>query len=98
MKDSSSILVLLVALFFGVYFTVPADDVPETPYDESEVSPFESTPLFAIVILGSGSLKSDRVRHERLPVRGSDVVVKQGERAGCRRSISIAIVDRALRC
>lgn len=98
MKDLSSIFVLLVALFFGVYINVPANDLPETPYDESEVLPFESTPQFAFVILDSGSLKSDRIRHERLPVRGSDVVVKQGERAGCRRSISIAIVDRSLRC
>jgi len=26
---------------------VPVEDIPDTPYDESEMLPFESTPLFS---------------------------------------------------
>jgi hypothetical protein len=50
MKRASSILVLFVLLGFGVCLAVPAEDVPETGYDESETLPYESTPLFSIVV------------------------------------------------
>ena len=49
MKRPCSIFVLLVLLVFGVSLAVPAEDVPETPYDESEALPYEGTPLFSIV-------------------------------------------------
>ena len=48
MRKSRSILVLLVLLGFGVSLAVPEEDAPETPYDESETLPYESTPLFSI--------------------------------------------------
>jgi len=50
MRKPRSILVLLVVLGFGLYLAVPAEDVPETAYDESEGLPYESTPLFSIVM------------------------------------------------
>jgi hypothetical protein len=50
MRRRCSILVLFVLLGFGVSLIVPAEDVPETPYDESETLPFEGTPLFSITI------------------------------------------------
>ena len=37
-------------LGFGVCLVVPAEDVPETAYDESEGLPFEGTPLFSSVV------------------------------------------------
>jgi hypothetical protein len=40
--------VLLVALVLGLSSAIPAKDVPETPYDESESLPYDSTPLFSI--------------------------------------------------
>jgi len=37
-------LVLLVTFTLGLSFAVPAEDLPETPYDESESLPYEMTP------------------------------------------------------
>jgi len=50
MRRPSSILVLCVLLSFCVSLAVPAEDVPETAYDESESLPYEGTPLFSIVV------------------------------------------------
>ena len=50
MRKPRCILVLLVVLGFGLYLAIPAEDVPETAYDESEAVPYESTPLFSIVM------------------------------------------------
>lgn len=38
------VLVVFVALALSVSFEVPAEDVPETAYDESETLPVESVP------------------------------------------------------
>ena len=48
MRRHCSIFVLFVLLAFGVSLAVPAEDVPETAYDESEALPFEGVPLFSI--------------------------------------------------
>jgi hypothetical protein len=50
MRRHCSVLILFVLLGFGVPLAVPADDVPETAYDESEALPYEGTPLFSIVV------------------------------------------------
>ncbi len=50
MREPRSVLVLLLLLVFGVSVVVPAEDVPETPYDESEQLPYEGTPLFSMAI------------------------------------------------
>ena len=42
-------LVLLVAVAIGLSLALPTEDVPETPYDESESMPYESTPSFSIM-------------------------------------------------
>ena len=44
MRRPCFILILFVLLGFGVSLAVPAEDVPETAYDESEALPFEDTP------------------------------------------------------
>ena len=41
---------LCVLLGFGVCLVVPAEDVLETAYDESEGLPYEGAPLFSIVM------------------------------------------------
>jgi len=51
MRGPRSVLVLLLLLMFGVCLVVPAEDVPETPYDESEALPYESTPVFSVAVL-----------------------------------------------
>jgi hypothetical protein len=50
MRRPGSILVLCLFLAFGVSLVVPAENVPETAYDESEALPYEGTPLFSIVV------------------------------------------------
>jgi hypothetical protein len=50
MRRRSSILIFCVLLGFGVSLAVPAEDVPETVYDESEALPYESTPVFSTVV------------------------------------------------
>jgi hypothetical protein len=42
-------LVLLAAFAISLSLALPAEDVPETPYDESESMPYESTPSVSIM-------------------------------------------------
>ena len=50
MRRRSSILILFVLLACGVSLAVPAEDVPETAYDELEGLPYEGTPVFSVVV------------------------------------------------
>jgi hypothetical protein len=47
---SRFVLAFLMLLSLGLGPSVPAEDVPETAYDESEALPFDGTPLFSIVV------------------------------------------------
>ena len=84
MRRRSPILILFVLLGLSVFLNVPAEDVPETPYDESEEMPYEGAPLFDSV-LPQLAAQTDRTvprsldpRLDSLPllaperVRGSD--------------------------
>ena len=50
MRKPRSALLLFVLLFLGLSWAVPAEDVAETAYDESESLPYESTPLISNVM------------------------------------------------
>jgi hypothetical protein len=50
MRKPCSILVFSVLLSLGLSVFVPAEDVPETAYDESETLPLASTPMFSIPV------------------------------------------------
>ena len=50
MRRPCFIFILFVLLGFGLSLAVPAEDVPETVYDESEGLPYEGTPLFSSVV------------------------------------------------
>jgi len=48
MPQWRSVFVLLVALVLSVSCAVPAEDMPETAYDESDSLPFEGNPVVSI--------------------------------------------------
>ena len=50
MRRASSILVLFVLLAFGACFAVPAEDAPETAYDESEALPYIGTQVVSSAV------------------------------------------------
>ena len=50
MRKLCSILIFCVLLGFGMSVAVPAEDVPETAFNESEGLPYEGIPLFSIVM------------------------------------------------
>jgi hypothetical protein len=50
MRRPCFILILFVLLGFGLSLAVPAEDVPETAYDESETLPYESTSPVSILV------------------------------------------------
>src|ERR1035441_10177870 len=43
-------IVFLMILALGLPLGFPAEDVPETPFDESEAAPYDGTPLFSILM------------------------------------------------
>jgi hypothetical protein len=103
MTQSRSVVVLLVALVLSVSFAVPAEDVPETAYDESESLPCESTPVVSIAApkavgeapaVRAGASQFLRTSLRRLEVRRSD------RQAGlsCTVSHSLIILDHSFRC
>jgi len=48
MTHRRSLFILFLGLVLSVSFVVPAEDVFETAYDESESLPFESTSVFSV--------------------------------------------------
>ena len=62
MRKPRFALVFFVLLVFGVSLAVPAEDLPETAYDESEGLPYASTPLFSDVISQAAAPKAQDVR------------------------------------
>ena len=78
-------VVLLATLFLGLSFVFPAEDIPETPYDESEALPYEATPLFSIVLQESaGTTQSVKALVFPLqftpPIRRGEILIEQSER------------------
>jgi len=47
MRHPRSVLAFLLLLGLSVFLVVPAEDLPETAYDESESMPYEMTPLLS---------------------------------------------------
>ena len=48
-KSRFALVFLMLTFCLGVSF--PAEDIPETRYDESESVPYEVTPLFSVAVL-----------------------------------------------
>jgi len=102
MTRSRSVLVWLVALLLSVSFAVPTEDAPETPYDESEALPYESTPVVAIaapktvreVPAVGGASQLLRTFLRRLEVHRSGCWAE----FPCAVSPSLTILNHSLRC
>jgi hypothetical protein len=103
MTQSRSVLVLLVALVLSVSFAVPAEDVPETAYDESESLPCESTPVVSIAasetVEEAPAVRADasqllRTSLRRVAVRCSD----RWAELPCTVSPLLVILDHSFRC
>ena len=102
MRKPRSVVVILLLLVFGVSVVLPAEDVPETPYDESEALPYEMPPPL------SGDLAQESApTFQVVPIVPSDLfsTPKQASsQAGRRelaahpRSNSLIILDQTLRC
>ena len=60
MRKPRSVLILLVLLFFGFYLSVPAENLLETAYDESDILPYEGPPLFLIVVVRAAPTRAIR--------------------------------------
>ncbi len=43
-------IIFLMILTLGISLALPAEDIPETVYDESEAPPYEDSPLFSIPV------------------------------------------------
>ena len=103
MRKPRSALVLVLLLGFGVSLAVPAEDVPETPYDESEAVPYESTPVFSITVTqASGRIVKAELNCGSLPHLSSLIKPCNGRRENNGRlhrvSDSLTILNHSLRC
>jgi len=103
MSKLRCILVMLAAFALSLSFVVPANDPPETPYDESEALPYESTPLFSIVLQESARipqsvLTSALPLHFSPPSRRDEIPAEQQDRTPHPISESLNVLDHSLRC
>jgi hypothetical protein len=62
MKKPRSALVILVLLVLGLSCAVPAEDLAETAYDESEALPYEGTALISDVVSQTAASTSQAVQ------------------------------------
>ena len=103
MSRSRSVLVLLIALVLGVFFAIPAEDLPETAYDESESLPYEGTPVICIagpaIVAERPDVRQCAPQPRFRSVRTADTQLLQpGPGSAHPICDSIPILDRSLRC
>jgi hypothetical protein len=102
MRKLRSVLVLLAALALSLSFAIPAEDVPETPYDESEALPYEATPPFSIMLQESArtpqSVLTFAFRFHFSPPASDEIPAEQRERSAYPISDSLTILDHFFRC
>jgi len=102
MRRASFIVVLFVLLAFGVSLAAPAEDVPETAYDESEALPYEGTPLFSSAAPKTAAAAPTvlTVASPRCsdPAAGCEPYQKPRAGAGHTVSDSLTVLNCSLRC
>jgi hypothetical protein len=103
MRRPCFVLVLFVLLDFGLSLAVPAEDVPETAYDESEALPYEGTPLFSTVVpQASTRITKAELNRDSLPRFNSFTKCRKPCRKNDARlhgvPDSLTIFNHSLRC
>ncbi len=102
MRRRCSILVLCVLLGFGVSLVVPAEDVAETAYDESESLPYEMTPPLSgdLVQESAPGLQVVPIVPSSLSSTPKHALGRAGYRGLAAHHIpdSLIILDQTLRC
>jgi len=103
MKESAFTFVLLAALVLGISFAIRAEDNPETPYDESELLPYEaSSPLLKIVMRQTAASqtvpKTDLVGFLHRSATRDGTRAEQSEPTRQHASKSITVLNCLRRC
>jgi len=103
MRKPHCALVLFLLLAFGVFLAVPAEDVPETPYDESEALPYEGTPVFSIVAPQALGWIAKAESNCGSPLRFNSStrrceLRRENNARSHRVPVSLTILDHAFRC
>lgn len=102
MRRPCFVLILFALLGFGMSLAVPAEDVPETAYDESESLPYEMT-----LPQSFDRMQESAPTFQVVPIAQSDLFSTPRQalvRAGCGElaahpiSDSLIILDHTLRC
>ena len=94
MRKMHFLLVLLVGIVFGLSFAIPAEDLPDTVFDESESMPYESAPPLSIVLselAAAGQVVPVGQSAPRLAIRDSGLAVNSS-------SVTLVILVHSLRC
>ncbi len=94
-------LLILGVLVFGLSLAVQAEDVPETPYDETEELPYESTPRVSVEMLleSARTLQESDSFVESSPRIGPDETqVEPAEQTAPSNSNSLTILNHCFRC
>jgi hypothetical protein len=103
MSKLRCILVVMAALALSLSFAVPVEDDPETPYDESEALPYESNPVFSIMLEESARAVQLLTTfafplHFHPTAKRNEILAKQSARTPHPISGSLTILDHSLRC
>ena len=63
--------VLSLTIVLGLFLAVPAEDIPETAFDESETPAYEGTPLFSVEVPQAAAPEAPDVRSAADPRSGA---------------------------
>ena len=103
MEKPASILLLCVLLGFGLSTVIPAEDLPETAYDESESFPYVIISAFTITVLKPAA-QTPAARNIIVPLGVNSLNAparqfsSQWADSSCRICDSFVILDQSLRC
>jgi len=104
MRKSVSRFFLLGALVFGLSLALQAEDLPETPYDESQEQACENFPLFSIQLLQDSIQTTQPVQESVSPISlgfltsHDEAFVGMSEGSAQSISVGLTVFSLPLRC